>query len=32
LTNIAEYVLWIMAFTADLFPEFNELKLKTDSA
>jgi hypothetical protein len=28
LTNIAEYVIWIMAFKADLFPEFN--KLKTD--
>jgi hypothetical protein len=29
LTNIAEYVLWIMAFKADLFPEFNELKTDT---
>jgi hypothetical protein len=29
LTNIAEYVLWIMAFKADLFPEFNELKTET---
>jgi hypothetical protein len=26
LTNIAEYVLWIMAFKADLFPEFNNVK------
>lgn len=26
LTNIAEYVIWIMAFKADLFPEFNKLK------
>lgn len=26
LINIAEYALWIMAFKADLFPEFNKLK------
>ncbi len=26
LTNIAEYVIWIMAFKANLFPEFGKLK------